>query len=326
MNSPGPRPLPSSADRRDVDDLHGCDAADDDADFASAAMLRLIHRGLARQGLALPSLGAATPIDAAASAHVRLADKRALLQALWTQHGATAVFRIGEAVLDAPDEPTLTALLAATGPLDLVRRFQRLERYVHARHRVVVDASGPGLLRLRHRSLKAGAPPLPAEDLVVWGLLAGVLQRLGTPGLATALDDGTAVLQLRWQPQPAQPPAVVPAVPGTLAAARAQLAADCGAPWTVPRLAAALGLAPRTLQRRLALAGSRFDRLCTEVRLAQAARQLAGGPDSTAQIGFGCGFADQPHFTRCFRQHTALTPAAYRREFGRERQRGCSGS
>lgn len=280
-----------------------------DDDFASAAMLRLIRLGLARQGLELPA-------PPAAAARVPLRDKRALLQALLDRHGANAIFRLGEAVQDAPDEPTLTALLAARDPADLVRRFQRLERYVHSRHRIDVEAAAPGRLRLRHRSLKAGQPPHAAEDLVVWGLLAGVLQRLGTPGLATAFDDGTAVLDLRWTPAAPQPAAPSPARADTLAAARAALAADCAAAWTLPRLAAALGLAPRTLQRRLAEAGSGFSALWTEVRLAAAGRLLAEGADSTAQIGYRCGFADQAHFTRAFHRHVALTPARYRREFG----------
>lgn len=283
---------------------------DNSDDFASAAMLRLIRLGLARQGLALD-----WPAPPPAAARVPLRDKRALLNGLLARHGATAVFRLGEAVLDAPDEPALTALLAARDPVDLVQRFQRLERYVHSRHRVVIEAAPAGQLRLRHRSRLTGQPPQAAEDLVVWGLLVGVMQRLGVPGLVTTCSDGTAVLDLRWTPAaaPSAPPR--PSRADTLAAARARLAADCGAAWTLPRLAAALDLAPRTLQRRLAEAGSGFSALWTEVRLAAAGRLLAEGTDSAAQIGYLCGFADQAHFTRCFHHHVALTPARYRREF-----------
>jgi AraC-like DNA-binding protein len=32
-------------------------------------------------------------------------------------------------------------------------------------------------------------------------------------------------------------------------------------------------------------------------------------------VGFACGYADQPHFTRDFKRRTAMTPAAYRSAF-----------
>jgi AraC-like DNA-binding protein len=35
----------------------------------------------------------------------------------------------------------------------------------------------------------------------------------------------------------------------------------------------------------------------------------------TAQVGYVCGFADQAHFTRQFKRHTAMTPGLYRSEF-----------
>lgn len=288
----------------------------DDDDFASAAMLRLIRLGLARQGLAMPTVPP-PPAPAVAPAHIGFAHKRALADALLARYGPEVMWRIGEAVLDAPDEPTLTALVAASDPPDLVRRFQRLERYIHSRHQVVVEIEQPGHLQLRHRSTRADAPPRPAEDLLVWGLLKGLLQRLGTPALRTGLAEGTAVLELRWQPQPlqARTPSLAPA--DTPAAARRALATDLGADWTLPRLAATLGLSLRTLQRRLAEGGSSFARLWTEVRLAAAGHLLTEGADSTAQVGYHCGFADQAHFTRCFQRHMAITPARYRREFGR---------
>lgn len=284
-------------------------------DFAAAAMLRLIRRGLERQGLAAPP-------PPSGPALVPLADKRALLQSLMQRHGPAVLLRIGDAVQDAPDEPTLTALTAARDPADLIARWQRLERFVHSRHRVAVLAQGAGWLRLRHVSLRAGEPPLPAEDLLVWGLLIALLRRIGTPAVASDLDgrDGrdlaTDTVQIRWLPTAAAADRPAPARADTLAVARARLAQDCAAPWSLARLAADLGLAPRTLQRRLAAQGAGFSALWTEVRLAASARLLTAGSESTAQIGYLCGFADQAHFTRCFHRHTALTPARYRSEFG----------
>lgn len=280
-------------------------------DFAAAAMLRLIRRGLERQGLAAPP-------PPGAPALVPLAHKRALLQALMLRHGPAVLLRIGDAVQDAPDEPTLTALTAARDPADLIARWQRLERFVHSRHRVAVLAQGAGWMRLQHVSLQAGEPPLPAEDLLVWGLLIALLRRIGTPAVASDLDgraEATDTVQIRWLPAAAATDRPPPARADTLAVARARLAQDCAAPWSLARLAADLGLAPRTLQRRLAAQGIGFSALWTEVRLAASARLLTAGSESTAQIGYLCGFADQAHFTRCFHRHTALTPARYRSEF-----------
>lgn len=282
-------------------------------DFASAAMLRLIRLGLRRQGLDAPPPPRAPSL-------VPLTQKRALVQALMQRHGPAVLLKIGEAVQDAPDEPTLTALIGARDPAELILRWQRLERFVHSRHRVQQLAAGAGWMRLRHVSLQAGEAPLPAEDLLVWGLLAGLLRRIGTA--AVNIDVGveaTGTVQIRWQPAAAAPAGPAPAAADTLVAVRAWLARDCAAPRSLARLAADLGLAPRTLQRRLAAADTSFSALWTEVRLAASARLLAAGAESTAQIGYLCGFADQAHFTRCFRRHTALTPARYRSEFAATR-------
>lgn len=287
-------------------------------DFAAAAMLRLIARGLAREGIAMP-------VPVRGDARVPLADKRALLHALAQAHGPEMLLRLGGAVDDAPEEPTLTALLAARDPEDLLARWQRLERYVHTRHRVQRVLSAPGRMRLRHVSLRAGEPPWPAEDLLVWGLLIGLLRRLRTAALAWELDlAAPAELTLHWRPAEAPArateaaaAAAAAAKAGTLEAARAALAADCAAPWSLARLAAALRMSPRTLQRRLAAEGGGFGTLWTQVRLASSARLLAETREPTAAIGYVCGFADQAHFTRQFHRHTALTPARYRSEFAR---------
>jgi len=288
-------------------------------DFAATAMMRLIAHGLAREGLALR-------IEAT-GARVPLADKRALLQALMAAHGPERLLRIGQHAIDAPEEPTASALLAASDPPDLIARWQRLERYVHSRHRVQVLAQAPGRLQLAHVSLAAGEPPWPAEDLLVWGLLIGLLQRLGTPGLAPVVDlAATADLVLHWQPPLPAPTArageqaaaaadTEQSAAALLAAAEQALADDPGAPWTLARLASHLGTTPRTLQRRLAEQGRSFSALWMAARLKVAAQLLLHAPASTAEIGYRSGFADQAHFTRSFRRHTALTPARYRAEF-----------
>jgi AraC family transcriptional regulator len=51
-----------------------------------------------------------------------------------------------------------------------------------------------------------------------------------------------------------------------------------------------------------------------QVRIDFARRQLAG-PAPLSEIASAAGFCDQSHFSRCFKQHTGLTPAEYRATF-----------
>jgi AraC-like DNA-binding protein len=294
-------------------------------DFAPAAMMRVVREGLRRQGLApLPS-------PPAHLGRVALPDKRAHLNALWQAHGPGVVARLGEAVQGLPDNPLLTAFAPAHDPFDLLERWQRLERFVHSRHRTEVHATGPSSLHCRHVSLRRAAPPTAAEDLLVAGLLLALTQHLGVRGLRARprgshhwlFDDGWCAKHWpsrldawEWQwgdSARSAPPAVsAPGADATLTL----LQADPARGWTLARLAQASGLTPRTLQRRLAAQGQHFSGLLAQARLNHSAQQLAAGATSLAEVGYLSGFADQPHFTRQFRAHTGLTPAQFRAQFG----------
>jgi len=298
-------------------------------DFASEAMLRLVRAGLQRQGLV------ADGPPAVRAAHVPLADKRAWLDRLWQAHGPDVIVRLGEAVHGMDDEPLLLALSLARDPPDLLQRWQRLERFVHSRHRVRVSQPGPGLLRLTHVSLDPLRPPTPAEDLLVFGFLVALCEVLRTPGVQArpagqtvwrrsqgawhshAWPAEVSTWELRWQARPERPPTELGQVTpeGWVAHLQARLAADPGRGWTVDALAREAASSPRTLQRRLADQGLSFTQLLSRARLAGAARLLAADSMPTAQVGYVCGFADQAHFTRQFKQHTAMTPGLYRSEF-----------
>ncbi len=300
------------------------------SDFAAAAMMRLIHHGLARQGLP----AAAAPDGR--HAHVTLAAKRDGLARLWHAYGPQVLVRIGEAVHSAPDEPAMAALSLARDPHDLVERWQRLERFIHSRHRIRIVAAAPGQLHLAHQSV-SGAPPLPAESALVMGLLLALCARSGAGGLRARVQGEQAwrltprgwasrtwpaVLanwELAWQaPPPAAGPGAAPLAPAGedwAARVRALLAADPGQHWTLARLALPLGCSPRSLRRHLQQGGQHFTGLLAEVRLARAARLLVQGELSTAAVAYVCGYADQAHFSREFKRGTAITPAQFRRQF-----------
>lgn len=293
-------------------------------DFASAAMMRIVRAGLQRQGLAAP------PLPPAQRGRVALPDKRAQLQALWQAHGPGVIARLGEAVHGLHDDPMLTAFAPADGPPDLLARWQRLERFVHSRHRVQLQASGPNGLRWQHVSLRHAAPPDATEDLLVAGLLLALARRVGVQGLrarpwgtrewlfneegwrATSWPAALHTWEWQWQSGQTAPP-TAPATPAPTPMALLQ--ADPSRGWTLPHLAQALGTAPRTLQRQLAREGHSFSRLLAQARLNHAAHRLTGSDAPLAEVGYLSGYADQPHFTRQFHAHTGLTPAQFRAQF-----------
>ncbi|MDR7095882.1 helix-turn-helix transcriptional regulator [Hydrogenophaga laconesensis] len=298
-------------------------------DFASEAMLRLMRAGLQRQGL-VPDGPPPVP-----HAHVALADKRTWLERLWRDHGPGVIVRLGEALQDLEDEPLGIALSLARDPLDLLQRWQRLERFVHARHRTRVTHSARGLLRIQHVSRDPRQPPAPAEDVLVFGFLAALFERAGAPALRArpvghaawcrvrgnwqtpAWPDDLSHWEFRWTAQPDRSRHADRRIEADhwIAQLQQRLVTDPGRGWTVELLASEMAASPRTLQRRLARQGQSFTRLLSGARLSSAARLLASSSMATAEVGYVCGFADQAHFTRQFKQHTAMTPGLYRHEF-----------
>lgn len=62
------------------------------------------------------------------------------------------------------------------------------------------------------------------------------------------------------------------------------------------------------------------------IRLDWTVRRLVSGNDSIATIAMEGGFADQSHFTRCFKRSYAVTPRSFREAYRRGSTPGGSGS
>jgi AraC-like DNA-binding protein len=292
-------------------------------DFASAVLVAAVRQVLAEQGLA-------APVPPPAAALVPLAVKRRLLADIAATHGLTPLLSVGAALGRLPPHPAIAALRAASGPADLFARWRKLERFVHSRHHVVVHHTSATQVVAEHVG-PPGFPPHPAEDVLILGVLAALLDDVGVRGLCVAVDGGPAVIadgvftappantatgrwRFTWSSHIAPPR---PGPPGPLDPAgrsRALLAADPVRRWTVAALAAETTTSVRTLQRQLRAVGG-FAALLGAVRAGRAADMLTGGTHPLGVIGFACGYADQPHFTRDFRRRTAMTPAAYRAAF-----------
>ncbi|MGL5862297.1 MAG: helix-turn-helix transcriptional regulator, partial [Phycicoccus sp.] len=314
-------------------------------DFASAVFVAGLRAELA-------ALGIRTPAPPTAGARVTVGAKRVLLGDVATAHGLDPLLRAGAALVDHVPEPALTALLAATSASDLMARWSRLEQFLHSSHRVVVRETTASGLVAAHTG-PPGRPPTPAEDVVVLGLLTGLfgavgacdlVVRTGAGGAWTTVGDGrsrgapdeegTGEWQLSWsswrgptrrtagedaaeapadalRPDEAQHRAVAA---DTLVRCRAFVTTDLGRRWSVDAVAAGLDTSRRTLQRRLHSVGG-LRAVVGATRAAAAADLLIRNDHPLAIVGFACGYADQPHFTRQFRHHAGMTPAAYRSAF-----------
>ncbi|MEV7522076.1 helix-turn-helix domain-containing protein [Streptomyces sp. NPDC091371] len=187
-----------------------------------------------------------------------------------------------------------------------------------------------------------GAAPEPAEDAVVLGVLTVLLTMAGARGLTVTMgrEDPVAVFAddaftddalasalpsrdtSRWRftwsatAPPASAGAPATTSPDVVSRARRLLTDNLARRWTLAVLATELGSSTRSLQRRLHGAGG-FQGLLGTVRTEAAADLLLNSGHAVCLVGFACGYADQPHFTRDFKRRTAITPAAYRTAFAR---------
>lgn len=84
-------------------------------------------------------------------------------------------------------------------------------------------------------------------------------------------------------------------------------------PQTVESVARALHTSARTLARRLAAEGTRFQVIKDELRRDSAIARLTRSDEPVAAIGAMLGFDDPTAFNRAFRQWTGSTPGAYRK-------------
>lgn len=310
------------------------------SDFASAAMMRVLACGMRELGL-----DPGEPAPGTGEARVQLRMKQDLVRSAVQQGGLACLPRLGRGLHQLTHEPTHHALVAARSAPDLFQRWQRLERYIHSRHRCIVESAGDRQARVRHVAPGAPHGPSAPEDLVVAGVLAALLEAIGLRGVRLRLGEGgayaassesdvvraaqegaTALWTFDWQgaavrahtadrePR-ARELGADRAWPAVVRDVYLRLVTDLTRPLELPELAAELALPARTLQRRLGEHGLSYSRLLAEARCRTGAWRLLNTTDPIAEVGFLSGFADQPHFTREMQRRVGLPPAAYREAF-----------
>jgi AraC-like DNA-binding protein len=90
----------------------------------------------------------------------------------------------------------------------------------------------------------------------------------------------------------------------------------CGERPAVERVAKALAMSPRTLQRRLGELGTSYQKLLDDVRRRSARRLLANTDLESAEVAFLLGFEELNSFTRAFHGWEGTTPLRWRAKAG----------
>lgn len=86
---------------------------------------------------------------------------------------------------------------------------------------------------------------------------------------------------------------------------------------TVSDLASAVHMSERSLNRKLkALTDESPKKMILATRLQQATKLLVTTDQAITSVSYLVGFADASHFARCFKDHYAMTPSAYRKQHG----------
>jgi AraC-like DNA-binding protein len=80
----------------------------------------------------------------------------------------------------------------------------------------------------------------------------------------------------------------------------------------IDAVADAVGIAVRTLQRRLADAGTTYDQVLARVRFRTAAHLLTSSDATVLDVALDVGYSDHAHFTRAFRRWTGVPPREFR--------------
>jgi len=73
-----------------------------------------------------------------------------------------------------------------------------------------------------------------------------------------------------------------------------------------------VGMSERTLQRRLAQAGTSYSNIVQDARFSIASDLMADTDLNIADIAFAAGYENAPHFSRAFKRLTGMTPREYR--------------
>lgn len=299
-------------------------------DFSSAALVALTGQVLGQINPDLLPADISLP-DPFSGAGFDPGLKTKILNHAYNKGGAYPIVSVGK-YADYFLKFPIGKVLVRTKDADvLAHKWMRMEKYNHATHRVKIKRDGNSWICTRH--WKGNDEPTLSEDLLVSGILAGVLRISGFKNVSCQIGDlvygdnipvseffavqgDTKQWCLSWetseQPLTAGEPdnshgiAIVDRL-------QALLLQDISRSWNLPDVSRQLGKSQRTLQREIKAAGHSFSSVMRISRGQAACEMLEDPTISLAEIGFCCGYSDQAHFQRDFKRSTNMTPEEFRR-------------
>lgn len=302
------------------------------AGFASRTMLDILLAGLNK--LSLPQR---SPTDSNDKVHISLETKREFVSFVSTHYGLTTLLKSSVGIDGFVDTPTGKALLSQSTPHSFLKKWQRLERYIHSNHYIECDVK-PTFARISHKSRKHPMPTVE-EDLAILGVICGLINHItgsrvtlsssesnqqpifSYPDLATCEPiEPTGEWYVHWSPY--SPPSKTPPlqdIPKSDSLSTDDIIGKTKrAIYGVGLLEANMlntakfmALSTRSMQRYLNANNAKFAAILQEVRVHHASHLLMSENLSFAEVGFVCGFSDQAHFNRIFKKWTGMSPKQY---------------
>ncbi len=310
-------------------------------EFAKSSLINLIAAQLPPDQQARGQ-SVARGVDPIRNALVPAQIKRDLLNDLFASGGAKAILTIGQNLDRVSHDPIWAAALSSADPWILLEKWHRFERFAHWNNRTKIERLSDTRLHMRRYAVD-GTTPTMAENLMVCGLLVGLLGRVGCRQIdcdlgarnparivrsgclvVSGIDPAdTAEWAISWvDHQSPREPIVMPdklqdlieryGLSGVGALAVRQLHSDPSRSWSLATLASACHMSRRTLQRRLHEADLSFSKIVRMVRVHEACHLLQTTDMPATAIGFCAGFSDSAHFSRDFSASTGVAPSAFR--------------
>ena len=312
-------------------------------EFAKASLIKLVAERLSATHPQLLREDA-RKVDPIRKAHHPASDKRALLERVLNAAGPQALLEIGHGIEQARLDPIWEAALRSKSPDVLFDKWMRYERFAHWNNRVRIEWRETNAVEM-FRYAEDGVPPTDAENLLVCGLMIGLLRSIGCQDLQCEMGNGgdghatvfmagqirrdlsigdlsTDAWTLHWtgvtpRTQSIERDKLAQLVDRanlndeTTAIAH-HLAEDPTRSWTIDALAEACGLSSRTLQRRLQESDLNFSKLVRLVRIYETCELLEHSDLPLTAVGFCAGFSDSAHFSRDFSASMGMSPKRYR--------------
>ncbi len=311
--------------------------------WTSSGLTALVIRGLEarRPDLLPPSL---VMPECTHTARAPAGFKRDMLAKAYEAGGAALILDLREDLKRVGFDPILHVLRRSRTPGVLAEKWQRFERYTHSTNRLDLTPDGPNAFEtLRYKN--TGGVTHPAEDLLMLGVVATILEQIGAVGVSVKLtpetDDpltlikagrieigdealpvSSAMGRIEWLD-------FVPVAPTNsdterlivyggnedqpvTGAITRLISTDVARVWAWPVISRELGQPVRSLQRSLSNEETSLSELVRAVRVREACNLLETGELSLTQIGFWCGFSDSAHFSRDFKKSLGMPPSVYR--------------